>query len=620
MIKLYDRIKEASYTIGTGNLVLSGAVNGFSSFSSSYSNNDALFYAITDGTNYEIGSGLYLSSNQIKRFPFKSTNSNQLVNFTEGLKEVYTTYPATNSVFSTSGTHPIANNSGLAIWNSANSLSYSDKIVFDSTNGRLGINRSSPSGTLDIGGLSPNSQIIVSGIQIGNSGIYFPSGNNGVSAYSGGRQLVHFEPNQLNVNSSLLFELSGIVNQNILLKKQNANTVFAGPSGGCVPPCSPDYPMFRSLVEDDIPNLSSLYFSASSGTILSNMVVSSSGFLNNKINAVSGILNSQTVNVSSVLSSQIDSISLSINIDSNNTCGRLTVNSLDPTCYNCSGTTLYYIPYKGNSISLYDGSQWVKLNFDNKTVCTFNSLSNNSLYDIFAYTDNNELNFDIVSWEMWNPSWQDSEDPFYNVQFSSFRAEEIAKFDGVYTMLSDNTKKYLGTIYTGSSNMFIDTYKERFIYNEYNQVSKPIKSLLKGSSSWVTSATSWTPITSTFIEPIKIINGTNSIAHLDIKLSVSLQGSNNSYALGIASIVENGLTSGNFLLSNYNHFGGDANDLNSTCLVSSFVSNPSTIQQYVGIHKVKNNVTALPVVNFEKYSLENVAISGQYGIMGTYLC
>jgi len=552
MIKLYDRVKEISYTIGTGNLVLSGAVNGFSSFSSSYSSDDALFYAVTDGTNYEIGSGLYLSSNQIKRFPFKTTNSNQLVNFIEGLKEVYVTYPATNSVFNTSGTQPIPNSSGLAIWNSSNSLSYSDKIVFDSTNGRLGINRAVPSGTLDIGGLSPNSNIVVSGIHIGNSGIYFPSGNNGISSYSGGRQLVHFEPNQLNINSSVVFDLSGIVNQNILLKKQNANTVFAGPSGGCVPPCSPDYPMFRYLVKEDIPDLSSLYFNMAGGTAISGTMTAISGILNNKIVAISGYLDDK-----------IDNIVTSTDINSNISNGRLTLSSGDPSCLNCSGVTLYYSPYNGNSISLYDGNIWVKTSFNNRIVATFSSLSSNTLYDVFGYLNNDILSFDVVPWEMWEPSWQDSEDPFYNTKTSSFRIEEISKFDGIYIMLSDNTKKYLGTIYTGSSNIFMDTYKQRLIFNQYNRISKPLKSLVKGSY-WVTSSTGWSPITSTFIDPILVINGTDSICNVDIKLSVTLNGSNNSYALG--------------------------------------------------------NTTNLPIVNNEKYGPENIAVSGQYGIMGTYLC
>lgn len=254
MIELHDRVKELSYVIGTNNITLSGAVRGFSTFSSCYSNNDILFYTISDGTNYELGSGLYLSSsNSIIRFPVKSTNNNNLVNFAVGTKEVYVNYPATNSVFQTSGINPVPQNSGLAFWTSSNSLSYSDKFVVNSGAGRLGINNRFPLHTIDIGGLSPDSTIRASGFFIGNSGIVFPSGNNGTSSYSGGVQLVHFETNQLSSPLSTILSLSGIVNQNILIKKQNANTVLAGPSGGCDPPCDPDYPIFRPLVKGDIP-------------------------------------------------------------------------------------------------------------------------------------------------------------------------------------------------------------------------------------------------------------------------------------------------------------------------------------------------------------------------------
>jgi len=140
-INLADRIKEISYTIGTGSMMLSGAVNGFSSFSSVYSHGAEIFYAITDGTNYEIGSGIYqradydsgdgITNNQLIRFPIKSTNNNTKVNFAEGLKEVYVTYPATHSVYTGSGLAglTVPQSSGLAFWGSDHVLDY-DSILF----------------------------------------------------------------------------------------------------------------------------------------------------------------------------------------------------------------------------------------------------------------------------------------------------------------------------------------------------------------------------------------------------------------------------------------------------------------------------------------------------------
>jgi hypothetical protein len=294
-INLFDRVKELSYTIGTGNISLSGPVSGFSSFSSVYTEGNNLFYAITDGTRYEIGSGIYASGNRIIRLPFRSTNNNTLVSFPEGVKEVFSTYPATHSVFTASGiqgyTAPRA--SGIAYWSAPNTINYDSALIWDENNHRLGINNSDPQYAIDIGGEDNYSLIRSSGVIVGLSGVYFPPQNNGDSSYVGGRQLAHYEINRLDdyaydnelidqlTGSSEILELSGVVNQYVLLKRQNAGTVFAGPPSGCTPPCSPAYPSFRPLTTEDIPDLSNIYATNEALTALYNIVNTLSGILFN---------------------------------------------------------------------------------------------------------------------------------------------------------------------------------------------------------------------------------------------------------------------------------------------------------------------------------------------------
>jgi hypothetical protein len=264
-IILAERVKELSHDTGVGDLKLSGPVSGFSSFGSSYSYNDFVYYAITDGTNYEVGSGQYVlngSDSAIRRFPFRSTNSNQKVNFGAGVKEVYVTYPGKYSVYSASGigafSEPSA--SGLAFWGSRNIIDYDPSLIWDKTNDYLGIKKSSPNYAIDIGGPEHYSQINASGFIVGDSGIMF----SGVDpTYSGGRQLEPFLRNTLNslTGTDAVFGLSGLVDQIILFKKQMAGTVLAGPPSGCTPSltCPENYPIFRALVVDDIPDLSDLY-------------------------------------------------------------------------------------------------------------------------------------------------------------------------------------------------------------------------------------------------------------------------------------------------------------------------------------------------------------------------
>ncbi|NDG30922.1 hypothetical protein EB118_12715 [bacterium] len=258
---LADRIKELSYTVGTGNFHLNGAAQGFSSFSSQYNYNDYLLYAATDGTRYEIGSGQYILdgiNNALRRFPFRSSNSNQIINFPAGLKEIYVTYPATHSVYTGSGISNLnfPQKSGVAVWSSSNILNYDNNIVWDSDNKRLGIINQNPEYGIHVGGNGQQSSVFASGFYVGTSGIYFPSGNNGDSGYQGGRQLAHFVPNELgDANIQAVLELSGVIDNIFFFKKQNAGLVFAGPPSGCSPPCSPAYPSFRPLVINDIEDL-----------------------------------------------------------------------------------------------------------------------------------------------------------------------------------------------------------------------------------------------------------------------------------------------------------------------------------------------------------------------------
>ena len=76
---LADRIKETSRIVGTVDIQLDGAVNGFSSFGDFYASGDVVFYAITDNIKYEIGSGIFQpdgSSDSITRSPIRSSDIN----------------------------------------------------------------------------------------------------------------------------------------------------------------------------------------------------------------------------------------------------------------------------------------------------------------------------------------------------------------------------------------------------------------------------------------------------------------------------------------------------------------------------------------------------------------
>lgn len=140
MIKVFDRIKEISTTDGTGNFKLEGALFGFRPFSSVYASGDYCYYTIVLDNNYEIGSGEYIfdgSNHWLSRFPIHSTNSNNLVNFSNGVKEVFVTYPAKYAVYS----EKTMNSGNLAFWGAPNSLDSTNSLSWNGSSLQLnGVN------------------------------------------------------------------------------------------------------------------------------------------------------------------------------------------------------------------------------------------------------------------------------------------------------------------------------------------------------------------------------------------------------------------------------------------------------------------------------------------------
>ena len=91
---LKDRVRETSTTTGTGTFTLSGAVTGFQSFSAIGTGNTT-YYTIAMGAEWEVGVGTWTSPNQLSRDTvYESSNSNALVPFSAGTKDVFVTFPA----------------------------------------------------------------------------------------------------------------------------------------------------------------------------------------------------------------------------------------------------------------------------------------------------------------------------------------------------------------------------------------------------------------------------------------------------------------------------------------------------------------------------------------------
>jgi hypothetical protein len=156
--------------------------------------------------------------------------------------------------------------------------------------------------------------------------------------------------------------------------------------------------------------------------------------------------------------------------------GRLTLDSNDPvpTTDQTAKTSVYFLPYAGDKISLYDGSNWKLFDIGSSGVNVAVPSTTVTPFDVFAYDNSGSLAIETLDW---------ADD--------TRRATEIVEQDGVYVKSGATGRRYLGTGRTTSvSGQCEDSEANRFLWNYYNRVQKRLEyneatSHTNGSSTWV---------------------------------------------------------------------------------------------------------------------------------------
>jgi hypothetical protein len=164
MLKLADRVKQSSITVGDGDIVLYDTYLGFTSFASAIGDGNTTYYTIENNGNYEIGIGTYKSDGNIltRDVVLKSSNNGSKI-LLDGVSIVFCTYPADFAYFLNtdgyaSGQSPIykgvvfpngtiqytaINGSGIAnhipYWEDSTTLSSNNGLTFDNSTYTLGV-------------------------------------------------------------------------------------------------------------------------------------------------------------------------------------------------------------------------------------------------------------------------------------------------------------------------------------------------------------------------------------------------------------------------------------------------------------------------------------------------
>lgn len=152
--------------------------------------------------------------------------------------------------------------------------------------------------------------------------------------------------------------------------------------------------------------------------------------------------------------------------------GRLTTESGVPvsTSDRTAQGTIYFTPYNGNLLTVYDGTRWKLYTFSELSLALTATSGKN--YDVFVYDNAGTLTLELSA------AWTDD----------TTRADALTLQDGIYVKSGATTRRWLGTIRASAANQTTDAADIRLVSNYYNAVPRPW-SLIDTTDSWTYNST-----------------------------------------------------------------------------------------------------------------------------------
>lgn len=140
--------------------------------------------------------------------------------------------------------------------------------------------------------------------------------------------------------------------------------------------------------------------------------------------------------------------------------GRLTLTAGTPVTVTdvTAAVSVFFTPYKGNRIALFDGTAtWAVFTFV-ETTLSIGTISSGLPVDIFGSAVNGALALNLVGWTN-----------------GTTRATALTLQDGVLVQTGATNKRYLGTFYTTSATTTEDSLAKRYLWNYYNRVPRRLR-------------------------------------------------------------------------------------------------------------------------------------------------
>lgn len=136
--------------------------------------------------------------------------------------------------------------------------------------------------------------------------------------------------------------------------------------------------------------------------------------------------------------------------------------------------TIFFTPYLGNRVCLYDGTRWKAYVFTERSLAL--TVTSGKNYDVFLFDNAGTLTLELSA------AWTTD----------TARADALTTQDGIPVKSGATTRRWLGTIRASGTNVTADSGgmartsqvgAQRFVWNAYNQVLRPM-SVIDTTDSW----------------------------------------------------------------------------------------------------------------------------------------
>lgn len=196
--------------------------------------------------------------------------------------------------------------------------------------------------------------------------------------------------------------------------------------------------------------------------------------------------------------------------------GRLTLTTGVPVTTGdvTAATNIYFTPYRGDKIAVYNGTSWQVNTFSELTLA-LGTLTSGLPYDVFYDYNSGTPQLAMTAWTN-----------------STTRATALAYQNGILVQSGTATKRYLGTFYTTSTTTTEDSATKRFLWNNYNRVARHFLRR-ESTSSWTYTTATVRQANANTANQIDFIRGLDEDA-ISVNLVVEGEnGASNTIAAGI---------------------------------------------------------------------------------------